>query len=68
MRFYLFDLTKTIVPYGSPYISTLLAFAADRLNTTGPLTMAEDCVVSLKYPVSLDMESAHRGAKTSLMD
>ena len=45
----------------------LLAFAADRLNTTSPPMMAEDCVVSLKYPVSLDMESAHRGAKTGLV-
>ena len=41
----------------------LLASAADGLNTMGPLRMSEDCVVSLKYPVSLDMESAHRGVR-----
>lgn len=51
------------VSYGSSYISMLLASAADGLNTMGPLRMSEDCVVSLKYPVSLDMESAHRGVR-----
>ena len=51
------------VSYGLSCISTLLASAADGLSTMGPLRMAEDCVESLKYTVSLDVESAHRGVR-----